>query len=433
MTSPRNMQDILAQRRQATANAWDLDEAIVLVVAGEPIPKPGRGDQTYPFRAHTDYFYLADRERPGSVLAFDPTDGWVDFVPPISEQERIWCGGGVDDGVPVDGLAEWLEARRGRPLALLGAGVPRLDDGIELPVVDDTLSEQLHVALAQVRRFKDPVELDRMRRAVRSTAVAFDALPRLIRPGISERQLQIELEAELLHAGGDHLAYDTIVGGGPNGAVLHFSPTDRLLRDGELVLIDAGCEYRGYAADVTRTFPVNGRPTAQQADLYAVVLAAQRTAIEWCTAGREFSEVHLATFPVLFQGLIDLGYLRGRVDALIEQDIQSLFCPHGLGHLLGLGVRDVAGFLPGRERSEEPPLKFLRIDLPLQPSYVVTIEPGLYFIPALLQDPERRQQFRDAVVWDRVDTLMGFGGIRIEDDVLITDTGPEVLTAVIDK
>ena len=133
------------------------------------------------------------------------------------------------------------------------------------------------------------------------------------------------------------------------------------------------------------------------------------------------------------EGLVGLGILRVGPDALVEQDAHALFFPHGLGHLVGLGVRDASGYLPGRQRSKRFGLAFLRCDFPLQPGFVTTVEPGLYFIPALLNDPERRARYRDAVDWAKVDGLVGFGGIRIEDDVLVTDGAPEVLTAAIPK
>lgn len=234
---------MIERRRRAAAAAWDLRDGIVLVGAGQPIPIPGRGDPTYPFRAHTEYVYLTDRERPGGVLAFDPDDGWSDFVAPVTDDERLWEGGGASDGLPLPELAGWLERRAGRPLACLG--VPYTDGNA-------ALTEWTRHALDAVRRPKNEVELERMRAAERATAAGFAALPGLLEPGRTERAVQIELEATFLRSGADRLAYDTIVGSGPNSAVLHFPPSARRMEARDLVLVDASAEVGGYASDVTR-------------------------------------------------------------------------------------------------------------------------------------------------------------------------------------
>jgi Xaa-Pro aminopeptidase len=200
-----------------------------------------------------------------------------------------------------------------------------------------------------------------------------------------------------------------------------------------MVLVDAGASYAGYSSDVTRTYPVGGEFTPEQKDVYAVVRAAQVAAIGRCRADTEFRGIHLATAVDLARGLADLGILRGDAEGLVERNAHALFFPHGLGHLLGLATHDAGGYLAGRSPGREFGLRYLRTDLPLHPGYVVTIEPGLYFIPALIDDPARREEFADAVNWERVGKMREFGGIRIEDDVLVTDGEPEVLTSSIPK
>lgn len=416
----------LVRRRRDAAAAWDLHAEIVLIGAGEEIPIPGYGDQVYPFRAHSEYFYLTDRERPGCVLAYDPGEGWVDFVPRVTADERVWMGGGSDEGVPASELGAWLEARRGRPLGMLGCPVP----GIE---ADEELSLRLREQLTQARRPKDEEELGRMRKAAAATAVGFETAAGLIRPGLSERAVQIELEAQFFHQGAERTAYGTIVGSGPNSAVLHFAPTRRELLPGEVVLIDAGAECQGYAADVTRTYPVDGEFSPEMKDLYQVVLETEERGIRMCRAGIEYRDVHLSATLDIARGLVDMGILRGDPESLVERDAPALFFPHGIGHMVGLGVRDASGYAPGRSRSDRPGLRFLRVDLPLEPGYVMTIEPGVYFIPALLEDSKLRERHRDDVNWSRVDGMLDCGGIRIEDDVLVTDGEPEILTAAIPK
>ena len=395
----------------------------MLIGAGDRIPVPGRGDHTYPFRAHSEYLYLTDRERPGGVLAFDPQEGWVDFVSPVTRDERLWEGAaaGQPEGVPVGELAAWLEQRKGRPLACLGAAVPGVASAAQLEA-------DLRYGLNHVRRQKDAVELARMRAAERATRSGFAAIAPLIEPGRSERELQIELEAAFFRGGADFLAFDTIVGSGPNSAVLHFPPTSRRLADGELILIDAGAEYRGYASDITRTYPASGAFTPEQQEVYEIVAAALERATERCTAGTEWRDVHRAAALVIAEGLVELGLLRGEPESLVERGAQALFFPHGVGHMVGLGIRDAGEVLRGRESRDEA-MPRLRVDLQLLPGHVFTVEPGIYFVPALLEDADLRERHRDAVNWERAEAMLGFGGIRIENNVLITDDGNEVLTA----
>lgn len=421
----------LQRRRQAVAERWNLGEQAVLIGAGEPVPIPGRGDRTYPFRAHSEYFYLTDRERPGGVLAYDPAEGWVDFVRPVSREELLWEGGPADGqaGVALDELQAWLARHKGRPVANLGAPVPGVASAsAPVPEADAGLTAELRRGLSHVRREKDAVELERMRAAERATSAGFAAIVPLIAPGRTERDLQIELEAAFFRGGADSLAFDTIVASGPNSGVLHFPPTARQLQDGELVLIDAGGEVLGYASDVTRTYPVSGSFTPEQAALHDLVDRAGQAATARCAAGTEFSELHRTAALLIAEGLVDFGLLRGQPESLVQSGAVTLFFPHGVGHMVGLGVRDAGEVLPGRE--PEPGLPRLRADLPLQRGHVVTIEPGIYFVPALLGDPDTRARLRDQVDWVRADGLTGsgFGGIRIENNVLVTDDGHEVLT-----
>ncbi len=419
------MTTYLDRRRERVARAWDLGDQVVLVAAGQPISIPGGADQTYPFFSHSDYAFLADRECVGGVVAFDPREGWTDFVPEVTEDERVWEGRSDAEGTPLSGLPAWLAGRRGRPVAVLGAGLPDVRG-------DEKLTAEVGERLLQARRPKDEVELERMRRAAAATARGFASVQRLLQPGVTERAIQVELEVEFSRGGGERTAFDTIVGVGPDSGVLHFMPGARAARDGDGVLVDAGAAVGRYVSDVTRTYVV-GAKGGFFADLYRVVLEAQVRGIDRCLPGAEWRDVHLAVARDMAAGLVALDILRGSPDSLVEQDAHALFFPHGLGHLVGLGVRDASGYLPGRKRSERFGLSFLRCDFPLEPGFVITVEPGLYFVPALLRDPARRARYREAVNWAKVDTLLGFGGIRIEDDVLVTAGAPEVLTAAIPK
>jgi Xaa-Pro aminopeptidase len=428
MTGDLASTDIAAQlqrRRAAAVDAWQLQDEIVLVGAGGEIHVPGRADITYPFVAHSEYYWLTDRNRPGGVLAFDPGEGWFDFPARVTVADRLWSGVADDTEWPTtDDLPAWLQAadrtRRAVWLGVPSAGVPAAGG--------DQLTERLHLQLSAVRRPKDAVELGRMRVAQQATKHAFATAAELIADGITERQLQIELEAAAFRHGAAAMGYDTIIGSGPNAAVLHFMPTGRVMRRGELVLIDAGAEQLGYVSDITRTFCVGGVMSEIQQELHAVVRAAQRVAIARVAPGVEWRDVHRDAAVTIADGLAAVGILRGEAESLVESGAVGLFFPHGIGHLVGLGVRDAGEPLYER-RHEPPPYPNLRIDLPLEPGMVVTVEPGVYFVPALLQDPERRARHRDEVDWDRVERMLGFGGIRIEDNLLVTAEGHEVITA----
>jgi Xaa-Pro aminopeptidase len=418
-----NVGQALERRRAAVAAAWQDRDEVVLIGAGELILRPGRDDSAYRFETHSEYFYLTDRNQPGGVLAFDPADGWTDFRAPVTVEDRLWSGASGDggEGPTTEQLPAWLRARSSQKIGWLGSPPPDAH-------VDAELSQELRFGLSAVRRPKDQVELARMRAANQATAAAFNVAVPLLREGVSEREVQIELESEAFRQGAEAMAYDTIIGGGVNSAVLHFAPTSRRFRSSELVLIDAGAQYLGYASDVTRTYPVGGALTSLQQEIHAVVHRAELAAIEQCRPGVEWRDVHLVAALSIAEGLAAIGLLKGEPATLVESGATWLFFPHGIGHLVGLGVRD-AGGTPLRERRNDPkPYPNLRIDLPLEPGFVVTVEPGVYFVPAILDDPENRRRHREAVDWGLVDQMIGFGGVRIEDNAVITDDGNEVIT-----
>jgi Xaa-Pro aminopeptidase len=266
-----------------------------------------------------------------------------------------------------------------------------------------------------------------MRQAERATRSGYLSLEALIAPGRTERELQVELEAQFLRGGADALAYESIVAAGTHSAVLHFAPTARRLSEGDLLLVDAGGEYRGYASDITRTYAVSGAFSPAQAELYGIVQRALESAIEGCRPGVEWREIHRAAALVVGDGLVQLGILRGETQSLFERGAISLFFPHGIGHMVGLGVRDAGGVL--RDRSDPGPgYPRLRVDLPLAAGYTMTVEPGIYFVPPILGAKQTREELRDAVNWERIEGMLSFGGIRLEDNILITDSGCEVLT-----
>ena len=418
--------DVLERRRLCASRALGDDSPIVLFGAGKPVQIPGGQDQTYPFIPYPEYFWLTGSRRWGGVLAYDPQDGWKHFVRPVSQNERLWEGGvETAAGEDVAELPGWLERRSVRPVAVIGAAVDNVESDLQRAAT-------LQTSLDEVRRRKDDAEIALIERAAAATAAGHAKAREAIRPGVSERRIRVELEAEMYRHGADDVAFDTIVGAGTHAAVLHFEPGARIVERDDLVLIDAGAAISGYAADVTRTYPAGDRFTPRQQAIYDLVLAAQLEAISTCREGVEWNEVHRAAAGVIALGLHDLGILKGNRDDLLDSGAISLFLPHGVGHMVGLGVRDVGGLAPGREVGVYCGIR-MRVDLPLEENYLMTVEPGIYFVPALLDDPERRERFAGMVNWDALEAWRAVGGVRIEDNVLITAADPRILTSGIPK
>jgi Xaa-Pro aminopeptidase len=259
--------------------------------------------------------------------------------------------------------------------------------------------------LNEMRLIKTSEELKIMRKAGQISASAHRRAMKICRPGVFEYQLQAEIEHEFMDSGAVGAAYSSIVGGGKNGCILHYIENRDALKDGDLVLIDAGCEYENYAADITRTFPVNGKFSSEQAAIYDVVLKAQTDAIAMIGPGIEYNKTNEATILAITQGLVDLGILKGDVSELIAQEAHREFYMHGAGHWLGMDVHDVGDYkIEGQWRVYEPGM-------------VVTIEPGIYIAPG---NP-------------KVDKKWHGVAVRIEDDIVVTKTGNENITATVPK
>jgi Xaa-Pro aminopeptidase len=417
----------IADRRDRAAAAIGSDGPLVLIGAGKPIPKPGGLDQTYPFVAHPEYYWLSGSRRSGGVLAFEPGIRWTHFVRLVDTAERLWEGEPEGfEGVDIAGLEEWLLARSDRPIAVLGSSIPKV-------VGDEALTTIVRERLDSVRRIKDAAEITLVERAVVATAAGFERARTVIRPGVTERAIQIEIEADFFRHGADGVGYGSIVGAGSRAAILHSSPGATVVGRDDVVLVDAGGEVAGYTADVTRTYAASGRFTPEQQAIHDIVLAAELAAIANCRDGVEWHDVHRAAAAELATGLRELGILKATVGAALDSEAIALFFPHGIGHMVGLGVRDVGGRTPDREEGRTCCGAKVRVDLPLRTGFLMTVEPGLYFVPALLDDPERREKFKDAVAWDTLDRWRKVGGVRIEDNILVTEGESQVLTACIAK
>jgi Xaa-Pro aminopeptidase len=294
---------------------------------------------------------------------------------------------------------------------------------------------ELARAIVSLRLTHDEFALAELRKAATVSIAAHKAGMAATRGASVEAEIRAAMEGVIV-ANNMTCAYTSIVT--VHGEVLHNNQYHHPMQPGDLLLADVGAEAAsGWASDITRTWAVAGKFSPTQRAIYDVVLAAHDACIAAMCPGAEYRELHLLAARTIAAGLVDLGILRGQVDDLVEQDAHALFFPHGVGHLLGLDVHDMedlgdlAGYETGRVRSERFGLNYLRLDRPLQAGMVVTIEPGFYQVPAILQDPERRSRYQAVVDWNRLAQFADVRGIRIEDDVLVTATGSEVLTAAL--
>jgi Xaa-Pro aminopeptidase len=392
-------------------------------------------DVEHAFRQNSDFWYLTGFDEPGAVALFLPhrsENPFVLFVEPKDPGAEVWngfrwgcegavAGFGADLAHPRSELAErlggYLEGAEG--IAFRVGRHPEVE-----PLVLKAWARQLdraprsgHAALGlvapcpllhELRLRKSPEELLRLREAARISAEAHELARQVVRPGLNERQIQAVIEHHFLEQGARGPAYGSIVAGGDNACVLHYTANNAALRPGDLVLIDAGCSLGDYYnGDITRTFPINGRFSGEQRALYELVLAAQEAAVAAVAPGQTAEGVHDTAVRVLVAGLLELGLLVGTVDGVIEQGAYRHLYMHRTGHWLGLDVHDVGAYRLGEHHVE------------LEPGMVLTVEPGLY-VSDRLAVPEGQPAIDDR--WKGI-------GIRIEDDVAVSEHGHENLTA----
>ena len=427
--------------------AMKLGEQPALIAAGAPRPRTSAGNAYY-FRAASHFLYLFGLHLP-RAFGLWTGERWVLFLPEASPDFALWHGRTSDPlelgaalACPVELRPALTEAVAARPVATL----PALDhetraEQAELlgrPVAYgklDAIDHPLADAIIELRLVHDHAAIAALRQAANATAAAFRKGIRAVRPGRKESAVRATMEAELIRRDMG-VSYNSIVT--VHGEVLHNEEYHRELKSGDLLLVDVGAETAdGWAGDVTRTWPVNGRYSATQRDFYQVVLHAQQSVIAAVRPGVPFRELHFLAGRLIAEGLVNLGVLRGDPAELVADGVVALLFPHGLGHLFGLDVHDLedlgdrATYAPGRTRSTEPGLRTLRLDRDLVAGMAITIEPGLYQVPAILDDPARTALAGERLRRDRLAAFADVRGIRIEDDVLVTSDGHEVLTAAI--
>ncbi len=420
--------EIYARRRAELVNQIGENDIVIVSTASV---KSRNGDVEYQFRPDSDFYYLSGFDEPEAVLVISPGREQGEYVLFCREKDimrEMWDGRraglegavelyGANDAFPIediDDILPGLMEEKERLFTTVGrypdfdaqllAWMTKIKEdkrrGKHAPYEFVDLNHLLH----EQRLIKRKDEITLMRKAGKMSAAGHKRAMQVCKPGMYEYQVQAEMECEFRKAGSAYNAYPSIVAGGHNACILHYTENQDVLKDGELLLIDAGAEFGCYASDISRTFPVNGKFSAEQRSLYDIVLAAQEAAFEKCSAGHGWNEPHEAAVQVLAQGLLDEGLLRGSLEQVLETQSYTQFYMHRTGHWLGMDVHDVGDY-----QLEE-------VWRELEPGMVFTVEPGLYINPA-----------------DDVDTRWHHIGIRIEDNILVRRDGYENLTEAAPK
>ncbi len=418
-----------SKRRQALMQKIGPDGMVILPAASE---KNRNGDAVYAYRQNSDFYYLTGFDEPEALLVLIPNrkEGEYILFNRVRDPEReTWDGPRAGQ----EGAVNTFHANQAFPISQLSSLLPELmagKDVIHCPLGLDasfdktvmrcvnkirgkiraglrypTAFVDVSSSLHEMRIFKSPAEIEMMQKAADITVKAHIQAMKRCRPGMYEYQLEAEIMYEFLRSGARAAAYNSIVGAGKNSCVLHYVNNTQEIKEGDIVLIDAGAEYHNYAADVTRTFPANGKFSPEQRDIYELVLASQLAAIQSTKPGVSWTTAQDVIVKILTQGLVDLGILKGKVDELIEKEAYLPFYMHRSGHWLGLDVHDAGRYRVGDQWRA------------LEPGMVFTIEPGLYIASTIPGVHER---------WHHI-------GVRIEDDVLVTKNGCDVLSKAAPK
>lgn len=418
-----------AKRRKELAQ--HMGQGTIAILPSATIKTRNR-DVDFAFRQDSDFLYLTGFEEPEAVLVIIPgrehgesilfcrerdpdKEMWDGF---IAGPDRVTKLTGVDDAFPISDIDDILPGMiEGTDKVFYSMGLDaqfdkhvmewintiraKVRSGAHPPGEFVALEHPLH----ELRLFKSNDEIKTMAKAAEISAQAHIKAMQACAPGKSEYHLESVLIHEFMNQGARHVAYPSIVGSGHNACILHYIDNDQEMSDGDLVLIDAGCELDGYASDITRTFPVNGKFSTEQRAIYQIVLDAQLAAIAQIKPGNHWNHAHEAAVKVIAQGLLDLGLLKGKLETIIEKESYKQFYMHRTGHWLGLDVHDVGEYKVGGE---------WRV---LEPGMVMTVEPGIYISP---NDKKVDKKWRGI-------------GIRIEDDAVVTKTGCDILTKSVPK
>ncbi|MDD8026367.1 MAG: aminopeptidase P family protein [Acidobacteriota bacterium] len=435
----------------------DLGSGVALFLGNDESPMNYTANG-YPFRQDSSFLYFFGLDTPGLAGIVDVDEGkdilfgddidiediiWMGFLPTVKERAAEV---GVKETRPAKALTAYLQdaLAKGRMVHLLppyrAEHRLKLQDCLGVPPAEAKAraSQAFIKAVVAQRSVKSEAEVAEIETALMTTCKMYETAMHMAQPGVYEHSIAGRINGIAMADGGAN-AFPTILT--INGQILHNHGYTNKLAKGRLMVVDSGAESAlHYASDITRTIPVGGKFTARQKDIYEIVLAANLGAIRFAKPGLPYKEVHLLASRIIVDGLMDVGLMKGNSDDAIAQGAHALFFPHGLGHMMGLDVHDMenlgennVGYDQSVERSRQFGLAYLRMARPLRPGHVMTVEPGIYFIPALIDLWRAEKKALDFVAYDKLEAYRGFGGVRIEDDILVTQDGVRVLGRPIPK
>ncbi|MEE8437392.1 MAG: aminopeptidase P family protein, partial [Candidatus Neomarinimicrobiota bacterium] len=414
------------------------------------------GANIYPFRQDSTFLYYLGLKQPGLAAVINTETGkTLLFGKEASIEDTIWSGyqltlgemavkSGIDGVKSLTNLPESLNLKSGQKLHFLpqyrAKNLQQLSELLNLTPADveKNSSRKLIEAVVSQRAIKSSLEIKEIESALEVTSGMHLKAMKITEAGLAEREIAGIIEGFAL-ALGRRQAYPIIFT--KHGEILHNKSYHNILMTGDLVLMDAGAESsQGYASDITRTFPVNGKFSLKQREIYELVLEMQEKAIGLCSPGIPFLDIHLAAARIAVSGLKELGLMRGDADEAVARGAHALFFPHGLGHMLGLDVHDMEnfgedhiGYNDSFKRNRQFGLNNLRLAKPLEEGNVITVEPGLYFIPSLIKIWKQKHKLAEFINYSKLEKYLDFGGIRIEDNITILNQGCRVLGKPIPK
>jgi Xaa-Pro dipeptidase len=394
-------------------------------------------DRDLLFRQESNFWYLTGVTEPDfSAIITIPDARFHLFMPKLNPSYAVWLGKieskesvgktyGADEIHYTEEFSDVLKSIA--PTMVYTTKVLACPEAQPFPGDVEELAEEI----SKMRVVKDPEEIAVIRKATKITSDAVVECMKLTRPLLTELELASLFRFHTMRKGCNFMAFSTIASCGTRTAILHNMKQEGRMRDGEHVLLDAGGELSMYASDITRCFPVNKTFSPDQRQIYEIVLKAQEAVIAVIKPGVDWTDMHRLAERVVTEGLIAAEFFKGcSVEQALEMHLCNFFFPHGVGHLMGLDVHDVGGYPRGGPgRIQEPGIRYLRARLVLQENMIFTVEPGVYFIDALLDELLHNEQLVQYVNTEKVEKFRNFGGIRIEDDILVTADGVEVLTS----
>ncbi len=433
--------------------ASKVGKGFILITGNEDSPK-NYHDNTYPFRQDSNFLYCCGINKPGLFLGIDCESGkTILYGEDITIDHIVWMGdqpklgaladlAGIEEVASLSDLESRLShlSRQNASLHYLppyrALNREKLKEWLDVETL--TPSKNLIMAIINTRSYKEAQELAEIESALVLTKEMHHYVRDNVRPGMLESELYGVISGIAKSKGGD-LAYGVILT--KDGQTLHNHYHGNTLESGQLVLGDFGCETpMNYASDITRTWPVDGVLTAQQKAIYQIVGDAHTAAVEALAPGRSFRDVHLISSLVIATGLKELGLMKGDPAEAVKEGAHALFFPHGLGHMMGLDVHDMedlgedlVGYDEKIKRSDQFGLKSLRLGRVLEPGFVLTVEPGIYFIPQLIDQWQAEGKLKDFINYPALNSYRKFSGIRLEDNYVITESGSKLLGPEIDK